>query len=60
MKTQPTYSTEFKIDAANLVINQGYTIREACQATGVGPTAMRRWVIQLKQEFEGITPSANA
>ncbi|MGS0734606.1 transposase, partial [Shewanella sp. 125m-1] len=44
MKTQPTYSTEFKIDAANLVINQGYTIREACQATGVGPTAMRRWV----------------
>ncbi|GIU21913.1 transposase [Shewanella sp. MBTL60-112-B2] len=60
MKTQPTYSTEFKIDAANLVINQDYTIREACQATGVGPTAMRRWVIQLKQEFEGITPSANA
>ncbi|WP_420833553.1 IS3 family transposase [Shewanella pneumatophori] len=60
MKTQPTYSTEFKIDAANLVINQGYTIREACQATGVGPTAMRRWVIQLKQEFEGITPIANA
>lgn len=60
MKTQPTYSTEFKIDAANLVINQGYSIREACQATGVGPTAMRRWVIQLKQEFEGITPTANA
>jgi len=60
MKTQPTYSTEFKIDAANLVINQGYTIREACQATGVGPTAMRRWVTQLKQEFEGITPTANA
>lgn len=52
MKTQPTYSTEFKIDAANLVINQGYTIREACQATGVGSTAMRRWVIQLKQELE--------
>lgn len=60
MKTQPTYSTEFKIDAANLVIKQGYTISEACRATSVGPTAMRRWVIQLKQEFEGITPSANA
>jgi transposase len=60
MKTQPTYSTEFRIDTANLVIKQGYTIREACDATGVGPTAIRRWVIQLKQEFEGITPSANA
>ncbi|QDE32425.1 transposase [Shewanella polaris] len=60
MKTQPTYSTEFKIDTANLVIKQGYTIREACDATGVGPTAIRRWVTQLRQEFEGITPSANA
>ncbi|WP_137225706.1 transposase [Shewanella sp. MEBiC00475] len=59
MKTQPTYSTEFKIDTANLVIKQGYTIREACDATGVGPTAIRRWVTQLRQEFEGITPSAN-
>jgi transposase len=59
-KTQPTYSTEFRIDTANLVIKQGYTIREACDATGVGPTAIRRWVTQLRQEFEGITPSANA
>ncbi|MGI2111859.1 transposase [Shewanella frigidimarina] len=41
-------------------IKQGYTIREACDATGVGPTAIRRWVTQLIQEFEGITPSANA
>jgi len=60
MKTQPTYSTEFRIDTANLVIKQGYTIREACDATGVGPTAIRRWVTQIRQEFEGITPSANA
>jgi transposase len=60
MKTKPTYSTEFRIDTANLVIKQGYTIREACDATGVGPTAIRRWVTQLRQEFEGITPSANA
>ena len=52
MKTQPTYSTEFRIDTANLVIKQGYTIREACDATGVGPTAIRRWVTQLRQEFE--------
>ncbi|MBB1428763.1 transposase [Shewanella sp. SG44-2] len=56
MKTQPTCSTEIKIDTANLVIKQGYTIREACD----GPTAIRRWVTQLIQEFEGITPSANA
>ncbi|MGK0411422.1 MAG: transposase, partial [Shewanella psychromarinicola] len=33
MKTQPTYSTEFKIDAANLVIKQGYTTSEASKVT---------------------------
>jgi transposase len=60
MKTQPTYSTEFTIDAANLVIKQGYTTSEASKATGAGPTAIRRWVIQLRQEFEGITPSSHA
>ncbi|MEZ9369035.1 IS3 family transposase [Shewanella sp. 10N.286.51.B2] len=60
MTTQPTYSTEFKIDAANLVIKQGYSVREACEATGVGPTAIRRWVAQLKEEFSGITPSTKA
>jgi transposase len=60
MKSQPTYSTEFKIDAANLVIKQGYSTKEACEATGVGPTAIRRWVTQLRQEFDGITPSGKA
>jgi transposase len=60
MNTQPSYSTEFKIDAANLVIKQGYSVREACEATGVGPTAIRRWVKQLAEEFEGITPTATA
>ncbi|MGI2002327.1 hypothetical protein [Shewanella frigidimarina] len=49
MKTQPTCSTEIKIDTANLVIKQGYTIREACDATSVGLTAIRRWVTQLRQ-----------
>jgi transposase len=54
------YSEEFKIDAANLVIKQGYSTLEACKATGVGPTALRRWIRQLKQEFEGVTPATKA
>lgn len=37
MTTQPSHSTEFKVDAANLVIKQGYSVREACEAAGVGP-----------------------
>jgi len=30
--SKPTFTTEFTIDSANLVINQGYFVNEACQA----------------------------
>lgn len=60
METQRIYSAEFKIDAANLVIQQGYSTKEACAATGVGETAIRRWVKQLRQESEGVTPNGQA
>ena len=53
---KPTFTTEFKVDSANLVINQGYSISEACQAVGVSESAMRRWVKQLKEEQRGVTP----
>ncbi|WP_162270867.1 transposase [Photobacterium phosphoreum] len=54
-KARTTYSVAFKYDAANLVLNKGYTIQEECNAVGVGYTAMSRWVAQLKQEHGGIT-----
>ena len=55
-KARITYSVEFKHDAANL----GYRTQEACNAVGVGYTAMSRWVAQLKQEHGGITPNLKA
>jgi transposase len=48
--TRRKISTEFKIESANLVLDQGYTISEACDAVGIGDTAMRRWVNQLRDE----------
>jgi transposase-like protein len=45
MKLNRAYSAEFKIDAANLVIQQGYSTREASEPTGAGATAIRRWVL---------------
>ena len=54
---KPTFTTEFKVESANLVINQGYSISEAaCQAVGVSESAIRRWVKQLKEEQRGFTP----
>ena len=50
------FSPEFKIESASLVLDQNYPVLEACKAVGVGESAMRRWVKQLKEEREGITP----
>jgi len=59
-KKRPSYSTDFKNEAASLVLDKNYTIAEACNAMGVGYTAMRRWVKQLESERGGTTPSAKA
>lgn len=53
-----SFTREFKLDAAGLVLDQGYSVREACQAMDVGETALRRWVKQLEQERHGVTPEA--
>ena len=56
MTQRRTFSTEFKRDSAGLVIDKSYSVNAACQAVGVGETAMRRWVKQLKEERTGTTP----
>ena len=55
-----SFSKEFKHEAANLVVSEGYSIPEACRAMGVGKTAMRRWVEQLQGEHHGVTPKSQA
>lgn len=60
MSKRPNYSHEFKYEAAELVLDKGYSIPDACKATGVGPTALRRWVKQLEGERSSITPTSAA
>lgn len=55
-----TFSTEFKHDAASLVLDQGYSISEACRSLDVGESALRRWVDQLRAERGGVTPKGKA
>ena len=59
-KKRTSYSTEFKQEAASLVLDKDYTVPEACNAMGVGYTAMRRWVNQLEAERGGTTPKGKA
>ncbi|MFT5033236.1 MAG: transposase [Bermanella sp.] len=55
-----SFSTEFKHDAARLVLDQGYSAIEASRSLNVGETALRRWVSQLELELGGVTPSSKA
>lgn len=55
-----SFSTEFKREAACLVLDQGYSISEACRSLDVGETALRRWIDQLKAERGGVTPKSKA
>ena len=49
-KARRSFSPEFKLESAQLVLDQNYSIREAATAVGVGHSTMDRWVRQLRQE----------
>ena len=59
-KSRRSFSTEFKRDAATLVLDQGYSVPEASRSLDVGETALRRWVNQLQAERGGATPTNKA
>jgi transposase len=41
---------EFKAEAVQLVVAQGYSFSKACEALGVGDTGLRRWVAQWRAQ----------
>jgi transposase len=58
--TRRTFTPEFKLEAAQLVVDQKYSIREAASAMNVGKSTMDKWVRQLRNEHEGTSNCANA
>ena len=56
-QTRPRFDPEFKVEAAQLVLDQGYSVKEAAQAMGVGLSTLDKWVRKLKNERDGqLTP----
>ena len=55
-----SFSTEFKREAAGLVLDQGYSVAQAARAVDVGETPLRRWIDQLRAERGGVTPKSKA
>ena len=60
MKSRRTFTPEFKLEAASLVLDQGYSILQACRALDVGQTALKHWVDQLQFERTGQSPTMPA
>ncbi len=60
IKQRRTFSAEFKREAAGLVLDQGYSHIEASRSLEVMESAPRRWVSQLQQERNGVTPQSKA
>ncbi|MFT6267071.1 MAG: transposase [Oleiphilaceae bacterium] len=48
-KKRPNYSPEFRLETAQLVVDNGYTHEDAAKAMGVGYSTISKWVKQLKE-----------
>jgi transposase-like protein len=59
-KSRRTFSREFKLEATQLVVDLGYTVRAACGAVGVGKSTMEYWVRQLRAERQGKSTGGSA
>ena len=59
-RTRKSFTPEFRLEVAQLVVNQGYSIREAADAMSVGKSTVDKWVRQLKDELNGVSIRPNA
>jgi transposase len=57
---KPNFKPEFRLELAQLVLDKGYSIREAADAMDVGKSTVDKWVRQLKQERGGLSPNASS
>ena len=59
-KRRPNFSPEFKLESAQLVVDQNYSIRQAADAVNVSASSMEKWAKQLRQERNGTSSMPNA
>ena len=56
MAIRKSYSREFKLEAARLVVLRGYSLREASERVGCNHWSLRDWVRKFRSQGE--LPSA--
>nr|WP_308379154.1 IS3 family transposase [Serratia marcescens] len=57
-RTKRTFTPEFRLECAQLIVDKGYSYRQASEAVDVGSAALESWVRQHRRDRQGITPSA--
>ncbi|WP_143481916.1 transposase, partial [Pseudomonas chlororaphis] len=53
MNERKVYTREFKLQAASMVLDDNCPVADVCASLDIGPTALRRWVDQVRKEREG-------
>jgi transposase len=53
-RTIRTFNPEFRLETAQLIVDQGYTHDEAAKPMGVGFSTIGKWVKKLQQERQGV------
>ncbi len=50
VRNKRNFSPEFRLECAQLVVDQGYSVREASEAMSVGKSTIDKWARQLRAE----------
>jgi transposase len=53
MNERKVYTREFKHQAASMVLDDNCPVPDVCASLDIGPTALRRWVDQVRKERKG-------
>lgn len=53
-KTKRTFSPEFKLECAQLIVDKGYLYPQASEAMNVGSSTLESWVRQLRKERQAL------
>lgn len=56
MEKSSKYTKEFKLGAAQLVVQEGKRAAAVCRDLGVSPSALSRWVTDYKKSGAGAFP----
>ena len=56
--SRPTYSPEFRLEAAQQVVDVGRSVRDVAESLGLGKSTVDKWVRQLRNERGGKLSSA--